>query len=93
MREKTLEQKLMNETKKRSGLCLKFVSPGITGVPDRIILLPDARIGFVEVKGLGEKPRKIQIRRHEQIRHLGFGVYVLDQADEIERILDEIQST
>lgn len=48
--EKDLEAKLRKEIQKRGGLCLKWVCPGWSGVPDRIVLLPGARIHFVEMK-------------------------------------------
>lgn len=91
MREAVVEQKLIAATKKRRGLCLKWVSPGYAGVPDRIVLLPHGRIGFVEVKAPGEKPRKLQVSRHRLLRRLGYKVYVLDRLDDIEAILDEIE--
>ena len=48
MREKVIEHKLLTEVKKIGGLALKFVSPGYDGVPDRIVLLPGGKIGFVD---------------------------------------------
>ena len=50
MREKTIEQKLVQAVKAKGGIAPKFVSPGFSGVPDRLILLPDGKCGFVEVK-------------------------------------------
>ena len=50
MREKEVEKKLVDEVKKRGGLCLKFVSPGFNGVPDRLLLLNKGKLSFVEVK-------------------------------------------
>ena len=50
MREKTIEQKLVQAVKTKGGIAPKFVSPGFSGVPDRLILLPDGKCGFVEVK-------------------------------------------
>lgn len=93
MREKTIEQKLVTAVKKQGGICPKFVSPGFDGMPDRIVLLPYGRFVFVEVKAPGEKPRPLQQARHEMLRRLGFRVYVLDGAEQIGGILDEIQST
>ena len=92
MREKFIEHKLVTETNKRGGLAWKFVSPGVVGVPDRIILLPQGKIGFVEVKAPHKKPREIQTRRIEQLRELGFKVFVLDSADKIKNILEEIEN-
>lgn len=63
MREKTIEQKLVQAVKAKGGIAPKFVSPGFSGVPDRLILLPDGKCGFVEVKAPGEKPRPLQKSR------------------------------
>lgn len=90
MREKTIEQKLVQAVKAKGGIALKFVSPGFSGVPDRLILLPDGKCGFVEVKAPGEKPRPLQKSRIRLLRRLGFKVYVLDGAEQIGGILDEI---
>lgn len=92
MREREVEKKLILEVKKRGGLCEKWTS-GTVGWPDRIIILPDGKIGFVEVKRPGEKPRAIQVHRHECLKRLGARVYVLDTPDDIGGILDGIQTT
>ncbi len=57
MREKTIEQKFRAAVKAAGGLAVKFTSPGFDGVPDRLALLPDGKMAFVEVKAPGEKPR------------------------------------
>ena len=91
--EQIIESKLTKEVKKRGGLCLKFISPNYAGVPDRLILLVIAKIAFVEVKAPGKKPRRLQIKRHEELRQLGFRVYVLDNVDDIGGIIDDLSST
>jgi len=93
MREKTIEHKLTIAAKNMGGIALKFVSPGFDGMPDRIVLIPDGLIGFVEVKAPGEKPRPLQIARHGLLRRLGFKVYVLDDEQQIGGILDEIRTS
>ena len=90
MREKTIEQKLVRATKAAGGIAPKLVSPGFDGMPDRLIILPGGRIGFVEVKAPGKKPRPLQISRHDLLRRLGCRVYVLDDTGQIETILREI---
>ena len=72
------------------GLALKFVSPGYDGVPDRIVLFPGGRIAFVEVKAPGKTLRPLQVRRKRQLESLGFKVYVLDAAEQIDEILKAI---
>ena len=93
MREKEIEKKLTQETKKRGGLALKFVSPGFDGMPDRIVLMPEGKMAFVEVKAPGKRPRPLQMARQKLIRSLGFLVFVLDDASQIGGILDAVQST
>ena len=93
MREKVIEQKLAMEVKKRGGICPKFTSPSFDGMPDRLVLLPDGKVAFVEVKAPGKKPRPLQLARHRLLRGLGFRVFVLDEEEQIGGILDEIQNT
>ena len=93
MRERVIEQCLVKAVKARGGMCPKFISPGMDGMPDRLVLLPQSHIGFVEVKAPGEKPRPLQLHRHEQLRRLGFQVYVVDEIEQIGGILDGIQAT
>ena len=92
MRERTIEAKLVQIVKSRGGLAPKFVSPGLDGMPDRIVLLPHGKMAFVEVKAHGKKPRPLQVRRKSQLESLGFSVYCLDDATRIGGMLDEIQS-
>ena len=89
-RERDIEQKLVKAVKAAGGICPKFVSPGTDGMPDRIILLPGGRIGFAEVKSQGNKPSVLQVRRHRQIRKLGFPVFVLDDPEQIPVIIGEV---
>ena len=91
MREKNIESALVRATRNRGGICPKFTSPGMDGMPDRLVLLPHGRFCFVEVKAPGEKPRPLQVHRHKQLRRLGFKVYVLDGPEQIEGILDGIE--
>lgn len=92
MREKEIEKKLTQMVKQAGGIYPKLVSPGTDGMPDRMVLLPGGCIGFVEVKAPGEKPRPLQLARHRLLRSLGFPVYVLDDAEQIGGILDEIRT-
>ena len=89
MREKQIERKLVNAVKAQGGMCPKLVSPGTDGMPDRLVLLPKARIGFVEVKAPGKEPRPLQAKRHKELRDLGFQVFILDDPEQIPSILKE----
>ncbi len=92
MRENSIERHLVAEAKKRGGIAAKFVSPGLDGVPDRLVLLPEGRLGFVELKAPGKKLRPLQQRWAARLTALGFLVYCVDGAEQIGGILDEIQT-
>ena len=92
MREKTIESKLIKAVKSMGGLAPKFVSPGLDGVPDRLVLLPGGNMAFIEVKAPGETMRPLQVRRKRQLERLGFSVYCIDSPEQIGGILSEIQS-
>lgn len=93
MREKTIEQKLVKAVKAVGGIALKLTCPGWGGVPDRLILLPDTRLAFVEVKAPGETLRPLQVKRKRQLEALGYSVYCIDHPDQIGGVLDEIRSS
>ena len=93
MQEKYIEQKLVAAVKSMGGMAPKFVSPGIDGMHDRIVLLPMGRIAFVECKATGKKMRPLQNKRMKQLEALGFLVYCLDDIEQIGGILSEIQAT
>lgn len=91
MRERDIEQQLVREVKRAGGLALKFVSPGWSGAPDRIVLFPDGKISFVELKAPGKKPRPLQLRRKRQLEVLGFSVFILDEPKDIENLIQKIK--
>jgi len=78
MSERAVERSLVKSVKSAGGVCLKWVSPGCVGVPDRIVLLPGGRLVFVEVKAQGGKVSPQQRRRLKQLKRLGFDVIVLE---------------
>ena len=91
MREKVIEREFVRAVKAVGGMCPKLISPGTDGMPDRMVLLPDAHLGFVEVKATRQKPRPLQERRHAQLRDLGFMVFVLDDPEQIPGIIAEVK--
>ena len=92
MLEKEVESALTKAIKKLGGLCWKFTSPGVVGVPDRLCLLHNGKIAFVEVKRPGEVLRPIQAKRKKQLEELGFKVFVLDKKEDVEVVIDAIRS-
>lgn len=89
MLEGAIEKRLIQEIKKIGGECYKWISPGYAGVPDRIILLPNGKIAFVELKAPGKKERRLQELRQERMRGMGFAVF--SAVDSFERIEDVIK--
>lgn len=66
LRERDVEKMLVQGVKKLSGIAYKWVSPGNSGVPDRIVILPGGRVIFVELKtkhGRLSEVQKAQIKR------------------------------
>ena len=75
MIEKNIEQRLRDGVRALGGLCLKFVTPGFTGVPDRIILLKGGVVAFAETKRPGQRERQRQAFVQRILRRLGFPVF------------------
>lgn len=88
MQETNIEKHLKNYVEERGGLCLKFISPSMRGVPDRIVLLPQGNIFFVELKAPGEMARPHQERVHRLFRQLGITVYVADSHQKVKEIVE-----
>jgi hypothetical protein len=87
MIENNVENYLNREVKKLGGRAAKFVSPGLRGVPDRIVLLPGGKMVFIELKAPGEKPRKQQMYRMKQIEDLGFKTYTIDSYEAVKEFI------
>ncbi len=77
MLEKDIEKLFTAEIKKAGGKAYKFTSPGNDGVPDRIVMLPDGRIVFVELKTDTGKLSRLQELQCKKIAELGQTVRVL----------------
>lgn len=91
MKERVIEQKLRVAVATAGGWALKLSCPGAGGIPDRMLLFPKAKIGFVEVKAPDKKPRQLQIAQMNKLKKLGFPVFVLDDADQIQKIIEEVK--
>jgi hypothetical protein len=92
MRERYIESRLVKAVKEQGGICPKFVSPGLDGMPDRLILLPNGRAAFAEVKAPGKTPSVLQLKRHKQLRKLGFKVFVIDDMSQIEEVIKLVKA-
>lgn len=88
--ESSIEKKLRVMLRERGALCLKFVSPGSPGVPDRIVVLPAGRVVFVELKAQDGVLDPRQRWRIDQLRDMGLDVRVLRGADQVRAFVEEV---
>ena len=84
MLESKLEQRLVQRVKDLGGLAMKWVSPNLAGVPDRIVFLPGGRVILVEMKRPGGSTTALQNRIHALLRHLGQDVRVIDSKEDVD---------
>ena len=77
VRERDIEAWLKGQVRDMGGLYLKFVSPGNDGVPDRIVIFPDGRLVFVELKTDGGKLSKVQRYQLNRLILMGQQVAVI----------------
>lgn len=89
MRESKIENYLKTEVGKYNGMCLKFTS-SVSGVPDRIVILPDNRIYFVELKQEKGRLSKIQKYMHKQFNKKGVPVYVPYSKNDVDKFIEEV---
>lgn len=90
MKESKIEKALKNKVEEMGGMALKFISPGMAGVPDRIVLIPKGRVVFIESKAPGKKLRPLQLKRKSQLELLGFKVYIIDSLQGIDSFVREV---
>lgn len=82
--EREIEAKLRLMVVRAGGKCLKWVCPGWSGVPDRIVLLPHGRIVFVELKRpKGSKVSELQRWWAKELRALGFKYEKVKNVDDL----------
>lgn len=91
MLEKNIENRLRKQVKQIGGEAYKFESPGNSGVPDRLIILPGGRVYMVETK----KPktgrvRKLQTYQQNKLRRLGVDVRVIFTYEQIDEFIAEV---
>lgn len=91
MRESKIEDKLKENIERMGGMCIKLWPVSLSGIPDRIVLMPMGRIWFVELKAPGKKPRTLQNFWHRQLAALGFKVRVVSNFLELDNFIYEIK--
>ena len=90
MKESTIEARLVKMVRERGGLSYKFTSPSSPGVPDRIIILPDGRTIYVELKTEIGQLAKIQKYQISVMRAHGADVRVIKGMDAVKAFVEEV---
>ena len=89
MRERDIEEYLVDRVKAMGGIAYKFTSPQRVNVPDRIVVMPGS-LTFVELKAPGKAPTIGQFREHARLRSLGQRVEVIDSLAQVEAFLESV---
>lgn len=92
MLEKEIERRMTLMIKQRGGLCYKFVSPSNPGIPDRIVITPDGRVIFVELKTETGRLAKIQKWQVSEMQKRGVDVRVVKGWDAVKNFIEEVMS-
>lgn len=90
MKESAIEAKLVRMVRERGGLCYKFVSPGNPGVPDRIVITPEGRTVYVELKTEIGRMSNIQKWQRAELQKRGADIRVLKGLDQVKAFLEEV---
>lgn len=90
--EKKTERKLRLEVEKIGGLCLKWISPNFSGVPDRIVLMPNGRVYFVELKSEGKRLSPRQRIVVKLLEKMGFEVWRIDSSEIVTKFINRIKA-
>jgi hypothetical protein len=88
VKESTLEKRLTRAVKDSNGLCIKLPAFLYRGIPDRLILLPGARIYFVELKAVRGRVSPHQARFIKFLRTLGFPSDIIQGEDHLKEFIN-----
>lgn len=81
--EKKIEETLTKHVKSLGGMCLKLLPFQVKGLPDRMVLLPQGKVIFIELKSSIGKPSKVQEYMLLKIKNLGFETLIINSINQI----------
>jgi len=87
--EKKIEQRLVKKIKEKGGLCLKWVSPSTTGVPDRLVFYK-GKVIPVELKDPKGKLSARQEFMFLTLLNQGVVTHVLASEQEVDEFVDQL---
>lgn len=90
MKESAIEAKLVRMVRDGGGLCYKFISPGNPGVPDRIVITPDGRTIYVELKTEIGRLSALQKWQRSELEKRGADIRVLKGLEQVKEFVREV---
>ena len=90
VRERDVESYLVGCCNRNNLPCLKFTSEHKVGMPDRLILLPDQRCVWVELKTKGGHLAEIQKLQHKKLEQIGQRVEVIWTKKDVDRLMQDL---
>jgi Holliday junction resolvase len=88
-RENKVEKHLKKQIKLRGGESYKWVSPGMSGVPDQICIV-QGHIWFVEVKTVDGLLSPVQQRQIKRLLKVDARVWVVSGHAEVNLLMEEV---
>lgn len=88
--EKQIERKVGDYAKSKGVLFWKFVSPSNPSVPDRVIIAPGGRVGWLELKRRGQKPTPKQRAKMAELASKGATVGWVDNVEDGKQFVDKL---
>jgi len=90
--EKDTEKYLVEQVEAMGGLCRKFTSVGVRGVPDRVCLFPKGLTVWVELKSEGDRANSTQLREHERLKARSHIIWVIDTKRRVNKLIKGINN-
>jgi hypothetical protein len=84
MLERAVESHLCRRVKRAGGEVIKLPVRERRGRPDRLVLMPQGRVYFIELKAPGKKLKKHQLREQERLWRMGFNAFVIDTKPDVD---------
>lgn len=82
--ERDIEGYFVTKVRKAGAWPVKLTSPANAGMPDRLVLWPEGKVNFVELKRPGGKARPLQVVQMERLEDMGFTALVISTREEVD---------
>ena len=87
--ERDVESYLVRCVKAVGGRCVKFNPESMRGMPDRVVMFPQGRLWWVELKKpKGGRLSPVQVHRHKELRDLGQNVAVVWCKEDVDELCE-----